>query len=298
MVNNKSNSDNKTNNNKLNSNKLNNNNNKDNNNKDNNNNNNNNNSNSKNKNNSKKPTKNLDAGHRERLRNQIINDIDNMPLEKTFEYFLCTLIPRRDTRVLSKTILDKVNNNLSILINKDYSYLKSVLKLSDSVIAGILNFKKMLSICNQEELIDDKNKVNSIDKLSKYFQREIGLKDTEHTMAVFLDATQRIIETKTYTNKSSILTSLNTSEIITIALNNNCRFLIISHNHPSGDSKPSQEDRTATNSFEDTIMSLKKFQLVDHIIVSKNNTYSFYKHKLLKNTNSNIDMSTKSIILS
>jgi len=225
---------------------------------------------------------NLDKGHRERLRNFIIKNYDTLTKERVFEYFLCMAIPRRDTRLLAKKILDKVGGNINALMNKDYNCLKNSLKLSDAVIVSILTFKKLMSFCNEEELLEA-TKLNSISKLAKYFQNEIGSKETEYIIVLFLNSGQKLIEKKIFGDKNSGLTIFDISEIVTVALNNNARYLVMSHNHPSGNIQPSQSDKITTTAFEDTIKNINKFELIDHIIVSKTKYYSFREHNLLKN---------------
>lgn len=224
----------------------------------------------------------LDVGHRERLRNYIIDNYDTASKEKVFEYFMCMSIPRRDTRLLSKSILESVGGSINVLLNKDYNFLKNSLHLSKAVIASILTFKKMMSFCNEEELVGGL-KLDSRDKIIKYFQREIGSKETEHLLVLFINSAQRLIEKKIFTDKNSSLTSLEISDIVAIALNNNARYVVISHNHPSGNVKPSSSDRISTLALEDTIKNINKFQLLDHVIVGPDKYYSFHENHLLKN---------------
>lgn len=224
---------------------------------------------------------NLDVGHRERLRSLIIDNYQTATKDKIFEYFLCMAIPRRDTRLLAKTILEKVNYNVSSLINKDYNYLKNSMKLSDAIICAIFTFRKMMTFCNEEELTNESNKLDSISKLAKYFQREIGSKDTEYIIVLFLNSAQKLIDKRIFGEKNSSLISFNASDVIAEALNNNARYIVLSHNHPSGNVSPSQNDKNATHNFEGILKSINKFELVDHIIVSTNKYYSFHEHHLL-----------------
>ena len=48
----------------------------------------------------------------------------------------------------------------------------------------------------------------------------------------------------------------------------NTKYIFISHNHPSGNVEPSLSDREATIKLKDTLHSLNRFELIDHIIVS------------------------------
>lgn len=226
--------------------------------------------------------KKLDYGHRQRLREYIMQNFDTASKEKIFEYLMCMAIPMKDTRILSKSILEKVGGSLINLFNKNYDYLKNSLHLTDSVIASILTVSKIMSFCNTEELLDE-IKFDSRNKIIKYFQKEIGFKETEYIMVLFLNSAQKLIEKKIFGDKNSSITSFNIADMVAIALNNNTKFLVISHNHPSGNVAPSQTDKETTNSFEDTIKHINKFELIDHIIVSPDKYYSFFEHNLLKN---------------
>ncbi|HSQ97657.1 MAG TPA: JAB domain-containing protein [Rickettsiales bacterium] len=226
--------------------------------------------------------KKLDYGHRQRLREYIIKNFDTASKEKIFEYLMCMAIPMKDTRILSKSILEKVGGSLVNLFNKNYDYLKNSLNLTDSVIASILTVSKIMSLCNTEELLDE-IKFDSRNKIIKYFQKEIGFKETEYIMVLFLNSAQKLIEKKIFGDKNSSITSFNIADMIAVALNNNTKFLVLSHNHPSGNVSPSQADKETTGSFEDTIKHINKFELIDHIIVSREKYYSFFEHNLLKN---------------
>lgn len=226
--------------------------------------------------------KRLDYGHRQRLREYIITNFDNASKEKIFEYLMCLAIPMKDTRILSKTILEKVGGSLINLFNKDADYLKNSLHLTDSVVAAILTVSKIISFCNTEELLDE-IKFDSRNKLIKYFQKEIGAKETEYIVVLFLNSAQKLIEKKIFGDKNSSITSFNIADMVAIALNNNTKFLVLAHNHPSGNVIPSLADKETTSSFEETIKHINKFELLDHVIVSTDKYYSFFEHNLLKN---------------
>lgn len=228
---------------------------------------------------------NLDKGHRERLRKYIIQNYETATKEKILEYFFCLSIPRRDTRILAKTIFDKVNQSFAKIMNSDYNYLKNYLKLSDAVIAEIFTFRKIMSFINEEQLANDLNiqKLDSRKKIAKYLQNEIGSKDTEHILVLFLSPYQTLIEKKIFGDKNNSFITFDVGNIINTALNNNAKYIILSHNHPSNDVTPSQEDIIATTKFESAIKTINKFDLVDHIIVGNDKYFSFYDNNLLSN---------------
>ena len=216
------------------------------------------------------------------MRESIVNSFSTVSKEKIFEYFICLTTPRKDVRLLAKSILEKVGGSFTVLFNKDEKYLKNVLELQDTIIAAIMMFKKMMTIYNDEELSKD-NSFDTIKAIAKYFQREIGSSDTEFMVVLFLNPAKQLIEKKVYGDKNNSITSFNVSDVINIALNNNAKYLILSHNHPSGNTKPSDGDKKTTAIFEETIKNIDKFELIDHIIVSTDKYYSFRENNQLKN---------------
>lgn len=64
------------------------------------------------------------------------------------------------------------------------------------------------------------------------------------------------------------------------ALEHNAAAIIVAHNHPSGYCHPSQADEEMTQSLKKAL-SLFDIKLLDHIIVSHTNTFSFAENSLL-----------------
>jgi len=62
--------------------------------------------------------------------------------------------------------------------------------------------------------------------------------------------------------------------IFAVALKCNATGIILSHNHPSGNLKPSKADINLTNRIKECC-TLLDVTLIDHLIISKNGFYSF-----------------------
>ena len=84
--------------------------------------------------------------------------------------------------------------------------------------------------------------------------------------------------------------SLNPRDVYKRALISNCKSIIIAHNHPSGNIKPSREDIEITEILKNAgeILDIK---LLDHIIVGNKDYYSFYE-----NSPEYLSISTNNII--
>ncbi len=69
-------------------------------------------------------------------------------------------------------------------------------------------------------------------------------------------------------------------EIATRALLTNAKAVILAHNHPCGTPKPSRPDIDTTKKVKDAL-TLLGINLLDHIIVAHNKTYSMADHGLI-----------------
>lgn len=77
--------------------------------------------------------------------------------------------------------------------------------------------------------------------------------------------------------------SLNSSivhprEIFKTAIISNSASIIIAHNHPSGNSKPSKEDITVTQRIKES-GKIVGIEMIDHIIIGERNNYTSLKEE-------------------
>jgi len=68
--------------------------------------------------------------------------------------------------------------------------------------------------------------------------------------------------------------------ILGVALKCNASGIILVHNHPSGNIRPSEQDRRITIRLKDAC-HLLDLSLLDHLIICKNNFYSFTQEGLI-----------------
>ncbi len=106
------------------------------------------------------------------------------------------------------------------------------------------------------------------------------LEQQENLIALLLDNKSKVIASKVIF-KGSLNTSIaHPREIFKYAINNNAAYIIIVHNHPSGDATPSPQDKLFTH---DLIKSGKiiGIEVIDHIIIGKNNYYTYKENKVI-----------------
>ncbi len=102
----------------------------------------------------------------------------------------------------------------------------------------------------------------------------------EKLIALYMNQKNEIISKKIVSVGTDDQTLIPIKEISTFAIKEDAKGVIVAHNHPSGDSQPSSEDRYATKNLKASLKILD-LQLVDHIIIGKNNFFSFKEKKLI-----------------
>lgn len=93
----------------------------------------------------------------------------------------------------------------------------------------------------------------------------------------YLDSAHKVIAREICTIGLLSSCQISPMEVFKRALVHNARAVILSHNHPSGDVKPSKEDYDITRKLKDAGRILG-IEVLDHVIVAKNDSYSIEIH--------------------
>jgi len=137
---------------------------------------------------------------------------------------------------------------------------------------------------NEEE---GKIKFESSTKSGEYFLAILGgTRDRERFMVAFLDTKNRIIEAKVVSEGSIAMAVVYPREILKMALANDCKNIILSHNHPSGSIDASPEDKSITQRIVDIFHPLN-IKVLDHIIVGGGKYSSMANDGYLKDSSIN-----------
>lgn len=127
-----------------------------------------------------------------------------------------------------------------------------------------------------------KSAEDAIDVLKNLYHLErIGLQ--EQFVIVFLNRANKVIGSSNLFVGGLTGTVVDIKLVLAIGLKLMASSIIISHNHPSGNIKPSEEDKKITNKLCDA-SKLLEIQLLDHLVVTPDMKYfSFANEGLLKN---------------
>lgn len=96
----------------------------------------------------------------------------------------------------------------------------------------------------------------------------------EECWAVFLNQASRVIRKQRISVGGLASTQVDVRVVLKIALQCNATSMILCHNHPSGNTRPSQDDDRLTHSLLE-VGRVMNIRLLDHVIVSDSNYYSY-----------------------
>lgn len=102
----------------------------------------------------------------------------------------------------------------------------------------------------------------------------------EHVVALSLSGAHEVIRIRTVSIGLLASCPVHPREVFIGAIVDRAYSVIVAHNHPSGDPKPSEEDRRVTESLREAASTLG-IKLLDHVIIARRGHYSFQESGLL-----------------
>ncbi len=111
------------------------------------------------------------------------------------------------------------------------------------------------------------------------FDRVAAL-EREEFRVLYLDNQNQLIAHETLFTGTINRTEVHPREVVKRALHFNAAAVILAHNHPSGETTPSQADKTLTQRLVQ-VLQLVDIRVPDHLIFGGRQIYSFAEHGLL-----------------
>ena len=104
--------------------------------------------------------------------------------------------------------------------------------------------------------------------------------EREEFRVLYLDNQNQLIAHETLFTGTINRTEVHPREVVKRALYFNAAAVILAHNHPSGETTPSQADKALTQRLVQ-VLQLVDIRVPDHLIVGGRQIYSFAEHGLL-----------------
>ncbi len=214
---------------------------------------------------------------RERLVNKGKESLSN---EELLSIILKTGTKDKSVKEVSYELLNLVKDirNLKDVSINTLTNIKGIGKVKAIELLAVIELgKRIYEEVNDNDLISCTNPVNIIN----YFNYLFKDKKQEEFYVIFLDNKKKYISKKLLFVGSINYSIVHPREIFKEAYLYSASSIICIHNHPSGDPYPSKEDDNITIKIKE-IGLIHGISLIDHIIIGKNNYYSYYENKKIK----------------
>jgi DNA repair protein RadC len=219
-------------------------------------------------------------GHRKRVKKKFLNmeSTTNFEDYELIELTLFHAAPRKDVKPLAKNLLEKFKN-ISNLINADKEKLLEVNGSNENV---YLLFKLIKEITKRalKEDITQKNVLSSWNELINYLKIAMGNDNVEQFRILFLNKKNVLIADDVLTKGTIDQTPIYPREVVKKALFYGASAIILVHNHPSGNPKPSAADIEMTQKVI-AVCDAVNVVVHDHVIVCKDDFFSFKTNSLI-----------------
>ena len=208
---------------------------------------------------------------REKLLSKGVNTLSNAEL---LAIILRSGTKKETVVELSQRILKSFGNDLNTLGKVSANHLMSNFKgIGEAKAIGIIAALELGKRRKSEDMGSRKKIVSSLDIYS-YFHPFLCDLPYEEFWALFLNHSNRIIDRFKISQGGIAETTVDGKLIYKEAIARLASFVVLCHNHPSGNYLPSPQDSAVTQRVKKGL-ELLDMKLLDHVILTDGNYYSF-----------------------
>jgi len=222
-------------------------------------------------------------GHRGRLREKFLaSGLDGFHDYEVIELLLTLGTPRKDCKEQAKAALKRFKT-LQGVIGAPPEQLQEIKGIGPKNIFGIRFVRAVAERYLKKRLIK-KEAIRSSRELFDYLYHTLRDKKREIFKVVFLDAQNRIITIETLFEGTLTASSVYPREVVQAALKHHAAALFLVHNHPSGEPRPSSEDKLITRQLIHACRVMG-ITIHEHLVIGDNTYFSFADHGYIAEMN-------------
>lgn len=171
--------------------------------------------------------------------------------------------------------------SLRAIIDADKAELLQIEGVSEATVFALEFIRSLIPIYLQPALTED-SLTDKPELLEQIWTARLGHESSEVFEVAHFDPGLRLLRSgiTTHSRGSADRSAVFPGEVIKQALRLNAYAIAFAHNHPSGDSSPSDQDKLLTKQLllAATAVNIK---VVDHLIVARAGNFSFRKSGML-----------------
>ena len=207
-------------------------------------------------------------GHRDRLRNRFYEmGEESLQDYEVLELILFSAIPRRDVKPIAKDLLMHFGS-IAALMQAPVESLLKIKGISKNTALFLKSISELSKRSLKQELVG-KPLLNSWSSVLEYCHATMAHQQIEKFRILFLNKKNHMLADEVQQHGTIDHTPAYPREVIKRALELGASALVLVHNHPSGDHRPSEDDVDVTRAIIRAGEPLG-IKVHDHIIVSSN----------------------------
>ncbi len=217
-------------------------------------------------------------GHRGRLRERVLTaGIESLPDYELLELLLFYAIERIDTKPLAKRLLERFGT-----LGDVFAAEPAQLREFEVDQRTLVLFRALREAGRRlaERKVKDMPVLTNWQQLIDYCHAALAHEKTEQFRILFLDRKNVLIADEVQQRGTIDHTPVYPREVVKRALTLNAAALILVHNHPSGDPKPSRDDIEMTREIK-TAAGALGISIHDHLVIGRKGHASFRSLGLL-----------------
>jgi len=174
------------------------------------------------------------------------------------------------SRRIMRECHDNINELAQLSINDLCKRFKGIGEAKAITIMAALELGKRRKT---SEILERKKITSSIDLFSLFEPQLVDLPHEEFWIGL-LNGANKVIEIKRLTQGGSRQTVVDIPMLLKMALEKSAQAVVVAHNHPSGQNRPSHEDDQITRRIKAGCEAIG-ISFLDHIIIARGNYFSF-----------------------
>lgn len=219
------------------------------------------------------------TGHRKRLREKYKrSELRSFHDYEIIEMLLYYTNPRGDTKPIAKAITKKFSN-IQTFLNASELELQSIKGIGESTTL----FLKLIKDLYSRALLPIEGKeiiLNSWSSVFSFCRFTMSHLKNEELRIFFLNKRNALIRDEIFSRGTVDQVQLIPRELVKRALEIGAVAIILAHNHPSNDLRPSHEDIEVTKLIKSALETVD-IKVLDHLIIADNDCFSFKSNMLI-----------------
>lgn len=218
-------------------------------------------------------------GHRARLRARYrVSGETALQDYELLELLLTFAIPRRDTKLLAKKLLERFGT-LARIFEADPASLEEIEGVGPQA-AALVSLIRPLATRFLTAAPGPKTLLRSTGEAAAYFQAKLKGLPEEEVHVAFVNAKNGVTATECLQRGTVDQSVVYVRKVIERALAHKASGFLLAHNHPSGDPTPSDHDREPTQAVRAAAATVG-IRFLDHLIIGDGAPFSFKASGLL-----------------